>query len=183
MLLFIDNDFVNVISVFHISIHLMLLFINVAKFEISPAPHFNTSHVTVYQGFHKTLHHLSIISIHLMLLFIFNTEAKERIGMINFNTSHVTVYRTRQSSTQERLWFQYISCYCLSWMIYPVQSRSAISIHLMLLFIPSVLLPTRTTTRFQYISCYCLSFPLVILPTSVSSFQYISCYCLSPNKS
>ena len=92
MLLFIDNDFVNVISVFHISIHLMLLFINVAKFEISPAPHFNTSHVTVYQGFHKTLHHLSIISIHLMLLFIFNTEAKERIGMINFNTSHVTVY-------------------------------------------------------------------------------------------
>ena len=118
--------------------------------------------------------------------------------------------------------FQYISCYCLSYLrhvyshlslnfntshvtVYRYHSTSFffatfISIHLMLLFIPSGILSSWSTTTFQYISCYCLSrcnawlrnkevisIHLMLLFISFASssgicprrFQYISCYCLS----
>ena len=78
--------------------------------------HFNTSHVTVYPNLHTppffhfafqyiscyclscySLEHMYLynkISIHLMLLFIFNANTKV-ISYLYFNTSHVTVYQVR----------------------------------------------------------------------------------------
>ena len=140
-----------------ISIHLMLLFINVIPFQKINEIHFNTSHVTVY-------------------LLLYSDRA---VSISDFNTSHVTVYpQTHRGSSYQDLisihlmllfiliqlpcnaWFfqfQYISCYCLSatyWKTYKKRLHfntshvtvylsdslciwydTAISIHLMLLFI------------------------------------------------
>ena len=74
---------------------------------------FNTSHVTVYHPDVHRILRINIISIHLMLLFIW---------MISF-----------ASCTGIR--FQYISCYCLSFCIKNHTCTTTISIHLMLLFI------------------------------------------------
>ena len=101
-------------------------------------------------------------------------------SQLHFNTSHVTVYLSSK---------------------FPVIIPIVISIHLMLLFITTLLLRSRWLTAnfntshvtvylcafdrwpvisiFQYISCYCLSAaekPEYLLPYP---FQYISCYCLS----
>ena len=100
---------------------------------------FNTSHVTVY-----------LLQQRRSVLFAFN-----------FNTSHVTVYLTPRTPTIMVPTFQYISCYCLSslviiWFLVPPSfqyiscyclsiSKSfyncflTISIHLMLLFIFSLI--------------------------------------------
>ena len=53
-----------------VSIHLMLLFITMTKGVFSEFEGFNTSHVTLYLG--DSLHCLgrSLVSIHLILLFI-----------------------------------------------------------------------------------------------------------------
>ena len=74
---------------------------------------FNTSHVTVYLFCFEGKSNQTVISIHLMLLFIF-VILYNLSSYLNFNTSHVTVYR--------RWWCSVVSC---RW----------ISIHLMLLFI------------------------------------------------
>ena len=60
---------------------------------------FNTSHVTVYQYFLLRIHQKTHISIHLMLLFIRNVE------------------KLKNSEIE----FQYISCYCLSWIDWVVR--------------------------------------------------------------
>ena len=75
---------------------------------------FNTSHVTVYQYFLLRIHQKTHISIHLMLLFIRNVE------------------KLKNSEIE----FQYISCYCLSY----INSIKCVC-----------------SNKFQYISCYCLS--------------------------
>ena len=124
-----------VISINHISIHLMLLFIGVKVSYPSGRENFNTSHVTVYLTHYQTgisitifqyisCYCLSIsksfyncfltISIHLMLLFINNETAQ----------------------VAQEILFQYISCYCLS---------------------PSGCTTLVAVAPFQYISCYCLS--------------------------
>ena len=78
----------------------------------------------------------SVISIHLMLLFIADHK-DSAIDFSNFNTSHVTVYPNIETEETDIWKFQYISCYCLSvqWRIGRIKFR--ISIHLMLLFILS----------------------------------------------
>ena len=92
-----------------------------------------------------------------MLLFIKMGDEQED-SQHNFNTSHVTVYPS----------FYYII----------IKPRS-ISIHLMLLFILTVITPILSHFIFQYISCYCLSPPTGSPSKHHSKFQYISCYCLS----
>ena len=141
-----------------ISIHLMLLFIGFALYEsgntmvfqyiscycLSLYQHswmclhqdFNTSHVTVYQGYHKAGKEVWDISIHLMLLFII-INCFLFVQYFHFNTSHVTVYLYVVKGFQgDNLEFQYISCYCLS-----APSKYG----------------NDKALSFQYISCYCLS--------------------------
>ena len=76
----------------HISIHLMLLFI------LLPV---------------CSLLCMSRISIHLMLLFIEFGRFLNKLSD-HFNTSHVTVYLPKDETEEIDVWFQYISCYCLS---------------------------------------------------------------------
>ena len=96
---------------------------------------FNTSQVTVYRFFLHASVWLSVISIHLMLLFI---QLSHMIAnrTTNFNTSHVTVYRYTLVKGRNRFAFQYISCYCLSEVAAEKKADGS---------------------QFQYISCYCLS--------------------------
>ena len=75
-----------------ISIHLMLLFINMNLITVVNQLYFNTSHVTVYRSLYSSI------------LFLFT----------DFNTSHVTVYQLVIADVGALEIFQYISCYCLS---------------------------------------------------------------------
>ena len=101
----------------------------------------------------------SLISIHLMLLFICKGWENARGCKI----------------------FQYISCYCLSEKVATVLLRKqCISIHLMLLFIgKSCNAFIKETVYFNtshvtvYHAAICVSVRIW------SEFQYISCYCLS----
>ena len=117
---------------------------------------FNTSHVAVYPCTYRNHIVYNTISIHLMLLFIPN-PAVNPTNHSNFNTSHVTVYRTSLVKKFNDMSFQYISCYCLSYLRHVYSHLSLnfntshvtvyqtcksffyivyeISIHLMLLFI------------------------------------------------
>ena len=161
-----------------ISIHLMLLFIEIIGFRphslvsfqyiscyclstipscpSNGVPYFNTSHVTVYlcACFYEQV--IIIISIHLMLLFI----AVRFWGLqffLYFNTSHVTVYLCSKSTES---------------------IRTGISIHLMLLFITMLII---TTKVFRYFNTSHVTVYLILSASyfSLSLFQYISCYCLS----
>ena len=121
----------------------------------------------------------SSISIHLMLLFIAVKNIKDRTYRWNFNTSHVTVYRFRRFRSFVRVWFQYISCYCLSFRRAYLSAfgvyfnTSHVTVYLLLKTARIVSL------TFQYISCYCLSEISIWESAFISEFQYISCYCLS----
>ena len=97
----------------------------------------------------------------------------------NFNTSHVTVYQFLPVMYNNDRTFQYISCYCLSSRRRLFNSSSAISIHLMLLFIIKKYVELLDQYKFQYISCYCLSSVRFAISRQITLFQYISCYCLS----
>ena len=118
--------------------------------------HFNTSHVTVYHTPIIVLGSSTFISIHLMLLFIFQIVVAQHREAY-FNTSHVTVYqilvmhhafsflisihlmllfiRMAAVGGERSIVFQYISCYCLSTETGKAPQKGEISIHLMLLFI------------------------------------------------
>ena len=98
---------------------------------------FNTSHITLYRSLFRTSSDSSIVSIHLMLLFIgFRTETVISCIWVSihlmllfiplltsckwyilcFNTSHVTLYLCKKEKTKEGVKkFQYISCYSLSY--------------------------------------------------------------------
>ena len=78
--------------------------------------YFNTSHVTVYLLSLPCVYSSTHISIHLMLLFI----------------------GWQQSIRNDSKKFQYISCYCLSFLLHSESDSFLISIHLMLLFIDVV---------------------------------------------
>ena len=125
----------SVLIPFLISIHLMLLFI------LLPV---------------CSLLCMSRISIHLMLLFIEFGRFLNKLSD-HFNTSHVTVYLPKDETEEIDVWFQYISCYCLSSPLASIAVCKFISIHLMLLFIPKEKQDNRIEQIFQYISCYCLS--------------------------
>ena len=88
-----------------------------------------------------------------------------------FNTSHVTVYHAHTLRENGHVAFQYISCYCLSEMERHGMAVIGISIHLMLLFIGSVLEILKKIHLFQYISCYCLSSYIMSMFHNVNYFN------------
>ena len=183
-----------------ISIHLMLLFICFSNFSFSHSSafqyiscyclssfplfivllycYFNTSHVTVYLSLPILRHLLSLISIHLMLLFIWN-RMEDHKRLQNFNTSHVTVYHVFEIFSINLHIFQYISCYCLSRLVkvWKVLANS-ISIHLMLLFIEEQQRHWWTGRNFNTSHVTVYLFHHVIHQVLIE-LQYISCYCLS----
>ena len=102
----------------------------------------------------------------------------------NFNTSHVTVYpdwsryttndvkfqyiscyclsNEKYEQMKQALAFQYISCYCLSTMVWPRVWKWNISIHLMLLFIESAIVPSTSLVDFNtsHVTVYRCSVPI-----------------------
>ena len=134
---------------YHVSIHLMLLFIikasnefvKMAKFQYISCyslstfwtymntleQRFNTSHVTLYRRDVGTWTWGWCVSIHLMLLFI-SQRMNRIIRYLSFNTSHVTLYHWRGF---KRLY------------------RWEVSIHLMLLFIVSMAKQSGIGSRFN----------------------------------
>ena len=141
-----------------VSIHLMLLFIffcilfllspswfqyiscyslSSASFHINlESSCFNTSHVTLYRCKGPRKCPGSLVSIHLMLLFIYSRWSLMRTKW-RFNTSHVTLYH---HPFLQDLWLL------------------RVSIHLMLLFISGMVVFRKVWREFQYISCYSLSY-------------------------
>ena len=118
-----------------VSIHLMLLFIQMAKVKDTGYRSFNTSHVTLYRYSWQYWYKLELVSIHLMLLFIGITKASSS-APTGFNTSHVTLYRgeTRLPSS-----FKHVSIHLMllfiELYIKDIVAVIRVSIHLMLLFI------------------------------------------------
>ena len=114
----------------------MLLFILIACWIPKPVCSFNTSHVTLYLQHREGSGIITLVSIHLMLLFIqvFAYIVLDKIkfqyiscyslseladcldyDVIRFNTSHVTLYQKNElRQKQHPSQFQYISCYSLS---------------------------------------------------------------------
>ena len=115
----------------------MLLFICFFDFINCKDCHFNTSHVTVYQG----------------------TDGGLRLNEPHFNTSHVTVYPSRFSSSHsDNSYFNTSHVTVYLRQVCPACLLLLISIHLMLLFIQSTACRRIEKRVFQYISCYCLSY-------------------------
>ena len=135
MLLFILIPLSNLVG-YCISIHLMLLFIMQDNSLHHTVYDFNTSHVTVYHIIGRLLLCCSIISIHLMLLFIRTLYFPLTVQLcisIHLMLLFIVCGKFMGSGKAK---FQYISCYCLS---------------------RSFTKTCRFATKFQYISCYCLS--------------------------
>ena len=157
MLLFICGTVTGHDRCHQISIHLMLLFICRMVSNLDNWIYFNTSHVTVYPYWKITSYYLSLISIHLMLLFILaffhcfsapslfqyiscyclsKDKREPQQVQTDFNTSHVTVYLKINNAFSK---FHNISIHLMLLFIIMPESiwalHSWISIHLMLLFI------------------------------------------------
>ena len=106
------------------------------------------------------------------------------IIILCFNTSHVTLYRLFYDVFVRQILFQYISCYSLSSGNERIHQKMAVSIHLMLLFIPDRWIDFKISLKFQYISCYSLSyFSLSIFNSSMgfntSHVTLYHCYAFS----
>ena len=100
-------------TLYHISIHLMLLFI-ISGFIIPRVKcHFNTSHVTVYLG-HRVMELIKDIFQYISCYCLSPELTRSRNIYEYFNTSHVTVYPEGEKTMANMNLFQYISCYCLS---------------------------------------------------------------------
>ena len=111
--------------------------------------YFNTSHVTVYPLQLCTALGPSLISIHLMLLFIASALfLLPPFGIISIHLMLLFI-SVDWDAFAASVGFQYISCYCLSHLLH----------ELFLSVMP-----------FQYISCYCLSSPP--LPVLHSLFHF-----------
>ena len=140
MLLFIQRETEVICSEVPVSIHLMLLFIEVSgvgsavveAFQYISCYSLSTSDAGIAVFF--------CVSIHLMLLFIYPLSFR--------------LFKSKM--------FQYISCYSLSRNDNAPVTLIGVSIHLMLLFIVSPIKLTFVFALFQYISCYSLSCTLSI---------------------
>ena len=103
-----------------VSIHHMLLFILKLEAVAGVLLRFNTSHVTLYHSDRAFIRPYLYVSIHHMLLFI-NRKVKRIIPQDHcFNTSHVTLYQINDYLRIKKYWFQYITCYSLSYDVYIV---------------------------------------------------------------
>ena len=114
----------------------MLLFIDIWNSCRKSRKRFNTSHVTLYLGERACIFRISLVSIHLMLLFI---QCVDAIKGGNYEFQYISCYSLSQTQSVDkdhRVPFQYISCYSLSYM----SGQDGYVI-----------------TMFQYISCYSLS--------------------------
>ena len=115
----------------------MLLFIRFPEMIYLPRDSFNTSYVTLYLQNKTHLEHQS---------FSFNT------------ISYYSLSKKLEAQKKKLQPFQYISCYSLSSMGYPLVLVALwVSIHLMLLFIDQQQDDSIPYCAFQYISCYSLS--------------------------
>ena len=161
---------------------------------------FNTSHVTVYHFWFKTVFADCFVSIHLMLRFISYWVVKQ--GKV-YGFQYISCYGLSEQQAgngfNEKL-FQYISCYGLSRIqqkftgSYTRFNTSHVTVY------QSPALPVPGKFLFQYISCYGLSISrtslnlfkgvsihlmlrfimvLIAFLCGVLPFQYISCYGLS----
>ena len=92
-----------------------------------------------------------------MLLFIV-LEVEQHIQKIDFNTSHVTVYQDVLASERLVMWFQYISCYCLSkYNVCQTVRHVNFNTSHVTVYRGDVAANLQKQIKFQYISCYCLS--------------------------
>ena len=136
----------------------MLLFILQQRQVLIVAVCFNTSHVTLYRIWKSFITWIIWVSIHLMLLFIWDAiYPGARTGMFQYISCYSLSWNYIQNNHITNS-FQYISCYSLSALI-----------QLMTIF----------GHAFQYISCYSLSWAIPVSFASQYWFQYISCYSLS----
>ena len=129
--------------------HVTLYLSEITLFSKSLA-RFNPSHVTLYPLPGSITAAIILVSIHLMLLFIWFNRISI-YWLMCFNTSHVTLYqKCGRKLTDPESMFQYISCYSLSkyGCPYPIKKRG-----------------------FQYISCYSLSHAEAIALQHVQSFN------------
>ena len=111
----------------------MLLFIALRHLLSSNLKNFNTSHVTVYRSWLPNKTWQSLISIHLMLLFIISFSHAFLLSLyISIHLMLLFIGRKPANACRTNP-FQYISCYCLSIPINFPPLFSCISIHLMLL--------------------------------------------------
>ena len=140
-----------------VSIHLMLLFINVLRLWYIPSTAVSIHLMLLFIFFSTSLANVLAVSIHLMLLFIWD--------------SNVVRVRVRG--------FQYISCYSLSVniLILFLLSLCFNTSHVTLYLIALQLV--LDVWSFQYISCYSLSMERLPEMETKIVFQYISCYSLS----
>ena len=117
---------------------------------------FNTSHVTLYLHQSRRTEWILQVSIHLMLLFIYN-------WMLPNNSTKL---------------FQYISCYSLSHAYIRCDCPYVVSIHLMLLFIglTEYGLMMKVSFNTSHVTLYRSRCNLYYVGYK---FQYISCYSLS----
>ena len=157
----------------------MLLFITFICSYTCLYPYFNTSHVTVYPLLLCPSNLHPSISIHLMLLFIAERRGWNACGIfISIHLMLLFIYFNSEHSSIHTI-FQYISCYCLSFLTNYTHFIICISIHLMLLFIGSLyssILFLLTDFNTSHVTVYQSEEDEM---PAVYSFQYISCYCLS----
>ena len=120
-----------------------------------------------------------MISIHLMLLFICATlERSYHCAWISIHLMLLFIMPTKVMDFM-KLEFQYISCYCLSWMGRGIRGHVN---H----FNTSHVTVYRETTKehrtllSHFNTSHVTVYPLVLfLLHQLLQFQYISCYCLS----
>ena len=153
----LSNSVHRVWTAHNISIHLMLLFIQIpASGSSSPLLFQYISCYCLSKGTQQEVWHAEI-SIHLMLLFINNDMSKHcrrQIISIHLMLLFICIALSDQLIPDR---FQYISCYCLSFLFWrKIQpdcdfNTSHVTVYRRH-FIQSIKL-----SEFQYISCYCLS--------------------------
>ena len=123
---------------------------------------------------------ISVISIHLMLLFISDSVALFDHGISFQYISCYCLSSFLPLPQNSKMPFQYISCYCLSplclmllWFLADFNTSHVTVYRTTCYHLPIYIV------KFQYISCYCLSVWNTALLPFCFIFQYISCYCLS----
>ena len=118
----------------YISIHLMLLFIFL--FFQQRYQHLKFQYISCYclSLYVRSIWQKKLISIHLMLLFIHRSVRTSLAFSISIHLMLLFI-QIGDEQTLKALWFQYISCYCLSYHSTSFFLHTLISIHLMLLFI------------------------------------------------
>ena len=86
------------------------------------------------------------------------------VWIVNFNTSHVTVYQSKQKQKKQIVFHfntSHVTVYLTAAPV--IVCSTAISIHLMLRFIPERKRLRDEILKFQYISCYGLSSSLTLI--------------------